>query len=125
MAEDQQHITAREFDGFKETIVQAIADSSINLHKRLDGIDRRFDSLQHTTNELLKISGQHSAKLGEHERRLNGNGHRHARKEDPPSDNDPITVKDIKRLGFIIGGIVSAVGVLIKAVPYIVKAFQP
>lgn len=110
MADDtNEHVTIREFEGFKEAVVNAISDSSSGVHKRLDSLDRRFDNVQHTTNQLLRISGEHATRLGEHERRLNANGHKHARKDDPaPSpDNEPLTMKDLKRAAWVAGAVIA------------------
>jgi hypothetical protein len=123
-ADNDQHITTREFDGFKDAVVTAIADSSANLHKRLDGFDRRFDNAQKTTNDLLRVAGDHQAKLEEHERRLNG--HRHTRKDDPPSaDNEPITMKQVKSIVWALGIAGSVIGAIVKGLPMLLKAIQP
>lgn len=120
----QQHVTIREFEGFKEAVVNAISDSSTGIHKRLDGTDRRIENVQRTTNDLLRVSGEHATKLGEHERRLNG--HRHARKDDRlTGDNDPVTVKDVKRALWIAGGMASALTAIVKGLPMLLKAIQP
>ena len=107
MADDNEHVTIREFEGFKDAVVNAISDSSSGVHKRLDSLDRRFDNVQHTTNQLLRISGEHATKLGEHERRLNANGHKHFRKDDPPPspDNEPLTMKDLKRAVYVAAAV--------------------
>lgn len=126
MADDQDHITAREFDGFKDAVVQAISDSSVNLHKRLDGIDRRFDTVQSTTNQLLQISGKHATKIEDHERRLNSGVHKHIRKDDPPMpDNEPITMRDFKRALWVAGGVLTVIGGLVKYGPVWLKAIAP
>lgn len=107
MADDTtEHVTIREFSVFKDAVVDAISESSSGVHKRLDRIeqrfDTRFDNVQRTTNDLLRISGEHASKLGDHERRLGANGHKHIRKDDPPSpDNEPLTMKDLKRAAWV------------------------
>lgn len=122
MADESEHVTIREFESFRDAVVNAISDSSSGVHKRLDGIDRRFETVQHTTNQLLKVSGEHSTKLAEHERRLNG--HRHVRKDDPPAapDTEPITVKDLKRALWVAGGVLTMIGGMVKYGPVVLKA---
>lgn len=106
---DEDHITVREFDGFKEAVVSAISESSSGVHKRLDGIDRRFDTAQRTTNELLRVSGVHATKLDEHERRLNHGQGRKAETK-PDDDSKPVTRREINvavGVGILcVGGIV-------------------
>lgn len=127
MADDSrtEHITAREFDGFKTAIVNAIAQSDDNTNKRFDTIERRFDTAQKTTNDLLRIAGSQGQKLEEHERRLNSGIHKHSRKDDPPTDNDPITVKDVKRALFFCGLFISVLTGIVKGLPMVLKAIQP
>lgn len=126
MSDDNaDHITAREFDGFKEAVVNAISTAESGIHKRLDGTDRRIDNVQRTTNDLLRISGKHDTRLNEHDRRLNANGPRHARKEDPPSDNDPVTMKDVKRALWVAGAVLTLIGGVLKYGPVVLKAIAP
>lgn len=94
--------------------------------------EHREDSkafMSDTTGELREIREQTTKTNGrvtELERRLNAQtGHRHNRKEDPPTDNDPITVKDVKRAALIGGLMVSLLVGIVKGLPLLLKAIQP
>lgn len=130
MAEDpNDHVTIREFEGFKEAIVGAIADSSSGIHKRLDGTDRRIENVQRTTNDLLRVSGVHATKLDDHERRLNAHGHPRSRKDDSPKIDDdakPITRRDLNvAVGVALIVIAGIVWLFMQFGPHIARGAQP
>lgn len=126
MADDNsQHITAREFDGFKEAVVDAIGQSTEAMNKRFDSMERRFETSQKTTNDLIRIQGEQQTQLREHERRLNNGTHVHARRTDPVTpDVEPITVKDVKRAVYIAGLVLAVIGGIITYGPAFLKAIQ-
>lgn len=120
------HITTREFDGFRDAVLEAITTAAGNSEKRFDAIDRRFDNAQKTTNDLLRIAGEQQSKLQDHERRLNAHsqlGHLHARKDDPApatGDNEPLTMKDLKRAiwlaAAVVGLAITAIATMVSGV---------
>lgn len=107
--DEQQHVTFREFDGFKDAVVNAISDAAQTTTNQFHAMERRFADQQKTTNELLRIAGEHQTQLKEHERRLNSGLHRHIRKDDPaPSpDSEPLTMKDLKRAAWVAAAVIA------------------
>lgn len=104
MSEEKEHVTFREFDAFKDAVVAAIADASSTVNGRFDSMERRFETAQRLSNDLLGIVKEQGTTLREHERRLNSHSFRHARKDDPPApspDSEPLTMKDLKRAGYV------------------------
>lgn len=124
---NKEHVTIREFDGFKEAVVDAIARSDENINKRFDLMERRFDSGQKTTNELLRIAGAQGTRIDEHERRLNSGTHKHSRKDDaaPSGDNEPLTIRHLKNALLIatvsvivaVGGVVIVITMILDKKP--------
>lgn len=108
-------VRIREFEGFKEAIVDAVHDSARGIHERLKGIETRAENDRRTTNDLLKIVGGLSSRQDNLDRTFKRE-YRHARKDDPPPDDDtPLTMRDLKRAAFIAKAtlLIAAAGVLL------------
>lgn len=125
-------VSTREFDSFKEAIVDALSSGFDGVHKRLDVTNGRIGKHDTEIRHLLERAARQASdiahmqsQIGEHQRRTDPPTivHAHAREEDDPpaTDNKPITIGDIKRVMWFAGLIGGGIGGLIKWGPVIWK----
>lgn len=139
---DDQHVSVREFDTFKEAVVSSIDNGLGNVTDRLDTINGRIGKHDHEIHLLLQQCARQGVELTtimreqqeartirEHQRQTDDENHIHvhSRSDDPPvpvGDDKPITIADIKRIAWIAGFCVSGVGALAKYGPAVWKALE-
>lgn len=150
----EEHISAREFDNAIKALTNAMADGFSGVNARveegLSGVHRRLDVTngrlgKHDTEImlLLKQGTTHSSALKqietqqtkeyerqEHQRHTDAEHvkHLHSRSSDdqrPAGDNEPITVKDVKHIAWVLGGVMTLMGVVVKYGPVVLKAIAP
>ena len=131
MADDHNdHITAREFDGFKDAVVDAMSSGFKGVHDRLDVTNGRLGKHDNEIRALLERAAAQGVKLDEiekrereHKRRTDPSGvvHSHTRAD----DTDAITKKDLKNALFVAGAVLGFIGGVIKYGPVVLKAIAP
>lgn len=133
---DPEHITAREFQNAVTSITKAMAEGFEGVHNRvgevkdeLRAMNSKVASQQSDITYLKVTSASQGVLLAEHKRKLDKTdsvaGFRHVRKDDPPPDNEPITVKDVKRAVYLLGIFISIATGVVKGLPLLLKAIAP
>lgn len=104
-------VSYREFESFKEVMMDAIHQGFQGVHSRLDITNGRIGKhdteilhlLERATKQSTEIAHMQNDHARAHRRNSDGDSvaHLHARKED--GDDEPITMKDLKRTVWIAG----------------------
>lgn len=128
---DTDHVTIREFDGFKQAIVNALGSGFQGVHDRLDKVNGRLDKHDTAIGQLTPRVAEHTVKIST----LNNEVFRADRlgreiedeeaKRTATPDSEPITIKDLKRALWVAGGVLTFIGGLVKYGPVFLKAIAP
>lgn len=140
----RDHVTVREFDTFKEVVVDTISTGLDGVSSRLDTINGRIGKHDNEIYQLLQqcarqgveiaqlIRDGHEAKqresLREHRREADDATmvRLHSRSEDAPAvaiaeDDKPLTIREIKKVAWVLGIVLAGLGALAKYAPELLR----
>ncbi len=133
-AHKEEYVGVREFDIFQELVIGKIDEGFKETHRRQDQTNGRLGKHDTEILQLLSRLAEHhtsiqiiETKQQEHSRRTDPEyiQHTHSRSTDlpvdPGGDNSPITIRDLKRMAFLV---VLTVGLTVTVAVFVMQVIM-
>lgn len=116
-----EHITTREFTAFQRAVTDALAEGFRGVHERLDRVNGRLDKHDDAIGAVTQRVAANGVKIDNLNREVFPSGR--TRKHE--GENEPITLKDLKRALWVGGAVLGVIGALIQYGPVWLRAITP